>query len=578
MNRIFSISPVEIIKSQCQQIREGITMKLITRCTSIFCVLLLLGIFQETRAQDTLDVAQGAETLNLAVESDTTVPGGEPLNLNRVYRLERGGVYLLNGAVRNVKSSHLRIVAASGDEPAPILIPMTDEGGKSKRAFRLYGDGTFKGLYVSGINTLGNQTEKNMFRCDAEGLRIVIDDCFLDHDAQSFVRLNAEEQKLYMTNTQARNSVNLASTGNGRIIDTRGNTTDSIFVQNCTFYHWISDLIRDGGGIIKNLVVDHNTSYGGGGEIESFRAVNSQITNNLFINIDFEGDVLSKINPADTVIADFVDIDSLGAPELASEAERTFKYLNNNFAMTPKLQAWFDTIDTVYAWVWLNQETEAFVDTGTDASVTFENIISEDPEFADAPPESLVTVFSQYRRDTNFSDENNPDFRADRNGIASISGDPNSFGPAEDEYGFDYPSSKVSYTAAGGGFPLGDLNWFPDKKAEWEAAGKPTVDVRVDAYSVPTEFQLSQNFPNPFNPTTSISYSLRKPSQVTLTIYTILGQKIHSLIDNELRPAGSYTIKWNGRDDSGRLVASGVYLYSLEAGEFTQARKMLLVR
>lgn len=534
------------------------------------------GAVQISQAQDTLDVAQGLETLNLAVEGDTTA-AGEPMNPNRVYRLERGGVYLLNGSVSNVQGSPLRVVAAQGDGPAPLLIPLTDETGEASRAFRLFGDGTFIGLSVSGINTLGNQASSNMFRPEAAGARIIIDNCFLDHDAQSFVRMNADDQKLYMTNTQARNSVLLADPNNGRIIDTRGNTIDSIFVQNCTWYHNGSTMIRDGGGIIKTLFFDHNTLYNGSNTVETSRTINAQLTNNLFINIDYEGDVLSKVDPADTVIADFMDIDSLNASDLALEADRTFIYENNNFAMTAKLQAWFDSIDSLYAWVWINQSTQAFIDTATDANITIRNILSEDPEFSDAPDEQLVIDFAQYRLSTP-GNENNPDFRADRNGIASITTDPNSFGIEDDPYDFDYPTSKASYTAATGGFPLGDLNWFPDKKAEWIAAGSPTVGVRSDQASVPLTFRLSQNYPNPFNPTTNIEYTLHNSSRVTLSIFNLLGQRIRTLVDAELSPAGSHTVTWNGRDDAGQLVTSGVYIYRLNTAEFTGSRKMLLLK
>ncbi len=71
-----------------------------------------------------------------------------------------------------------------------------------------------------------------------------------------------------------------------------------------------------------------------------------------------------------------------------------------------------------------------------------------------------------------------------------------------------YNTNATSYTAADGGFPLGDLNWFPDKKAEWEVWLTAIED--VDEGQVPNKFSLNQNYPNPFNPSTTISYSLSK--------------------------------------------------------------------
>jgi len=93
----------------------------------------------------------------------------------------------------------------------------------------------------------------------------------------------------------------------------------------------------------------------------------------------------------------------------------------------------------------------------------------------------------------------------------------------------------------------------------------------------PTTFALSQNYPNPFNPETEIHFQIPKDSQVKLVIYNLLGQKIRTLVD-EQKQTGNHTIKWHGRDDFGSSVASGVYLYALEAGEFFEVKKMVLMQ
>lgn len=94
---------------------------------------------------------------------------------------------------------------------------------------------------------------------------------------------------------------------------------------------------------------------------------------------------------------------------------------------------------------------------------------------------------------------------------------------------------------------------------------------------IPEQFCLDQNLPNPFNPETKIRYQLPHTAHVTLAIYNLLGQKIRSLID-EQQASGVYAVHWDGRDENGSSVASGVYLYAISAGEFRQVRKMLLVR
>jgi len=93
----------------------------------------------------------------------------------------------------------------------------------------------------------------------------------------------------------------------------------------------------------------------------------------------------------------------------------------------------------------------------------------------------------------------------------------------------------------------------------------------------PAGFALCQSYPNPFNPQTVIAYSLPKACYVTLTVYNPEGQVIKVLV-RENKPAGSYRIVWDGSDDAGRKVGSGIYFYELRAGNFVEARKMALVR
>ena len=90
-------------------------------------------------------------------------------------------------------------------------------------------------------------------------------------------------------------------------------------------------------------------------------------------------------------------------------------------------------------------------------------------------------------------------------------------------------------------------------------------------------FKLEQNYPNPFNPTTTISYSLPKNSHVSIDVYNILGEHVVSLVDRNLT-VGDYSVKWNAVDKYGLKVANGIYIYQIIAGDFTQHRKMLLLK
>jgi hypothetical protein len=94
---------------------------------------------------------------------------------------------------------------------------------------------------------------------------------------------------------------------------------------------------------------------------------------------------------------------------------------------------------------------------------------------------------------------------------------------------------------------------------------------------VPTKYQLYQNYPNPFNPNTEIKFDLPEAVRVELKVFNILGQEVAKLVD-EVRPAGAYTINWDSKSASGVSVASGLYVYQLKAGKFSDAKKMVLIR
>lgn len=103
-----------------------------------------------------------------------------------------------------------------------------------------------------------------------------------------------------------------------------------------------------------------------------------------------------------------------------------------------------------------------------------------------------------------------------------------------------------------------------------------------DILTHPDNFVLSQNYPNPFNPNTSIKFSIPVDTKVRLTVYNILGQAVNVLVDEELT-SGHYSVDWNGTDNTGNIVSSGIYFYEMKASgnklnDFTQIRKMVFLK
>ena len=99
----------------------------------------------------------------------------------------------------------------------------------------------------------------------------------------------------------------------------------------------------------------------------------------------------------------------------------------------------------------------------------------------------------------------------------------------------------------------------------------------IESEIVPTEYALEQNYPNPFNPKTVIRFDLPKESNVKILIYDILGRLTKKIIDNR-QDTGFKSIQWDGTNNYGKKVSDGVYLYSIEAGNFRQTKKMILLK
>ena len=127
---------------------------------------------------------------------------------------------------------------------------------------------------------------------------------------------------------------------------------------------------------------------------------------------------------------------------------------------------------------------------------------------------------------------------------------------------------------------------LPDGSNNWETFTTPTpgetnsanaIDDKSTSTSMPKGYFMDQNYPNPFNPATHISYQIPVPTRVIIKIYNIRGEQIKTL-ENCFKSAGSYLVRWNGLDSNGFAVTSGIYLCRIQAGDFSQVRKMLMVK
>jgi len=120
--------------------------------------------------------------------------------------------------------------------------------------------------------------------------------------------------------------------------------------------------------------------------------------------------------------------------------------------------------------------------------------------------------------------------------------------------------------------PAGEM---PDMGA-WEDQNVVVTEIK-DYSGIPEAFSLERNYPNPFNPSTSIKYSIKKRSIVILRIYNIVGREVRTLVSGR-ETAGRKSVIWDGKNDAGKTVGSGVYVYRIQVGSFVQSRKMLFLK
>lgn len=139
------------------------------------------------------------------------------------------------------------------------------------------------------------------------------------------------------------------------------------------------------------------------------------------------------------------------------------------------------------------------------------------------------------------------------------------------ELGESSGTARFRFVFGSDGYVGGEGWYIDDIMFETEPVSNP------DALQVPTVLKLSPNYPNPFNPTTSISFSMPVADHARLEIFNLKGQKVKVLVDDIL-PAGISTLTWNGKDDNGRAVASGVYFYRLSTLNQSLSRKMMLMK
>jgi len=541
-------------------------------------------------------------TINVdANVTDALKPALDAANDGDIFVLARDGIYPITVELETHAS--LTITASEGDGAKPKIVKLPNSEGKYPKEgmIRFYGGSvTIRNVFFEGANgDLAPWGNKILFPVsDMEKFHI---DGVVITNARGGINSEAAIDSVIVENCLFLNFMCYQPT-DGRFIDWRKQHYGSIRLQNNTMVFGQGFCLAKWAGYLpessqcQSVVYDHNTVmnvWGAGAPNKNTRVENYQVTNNLIVNGSMIGSDMITTNyiwnsrngyfTGEEMIVDSLwqpgVVDILGpqgaelfTADMTDSANSVIVMQNNNVHYTDDLTAlWASTTHTTEPYVYGNQWASCLKDT---VNTYYKEMLTFGK--APAPPINLVQIIMA-NKDT-MSLGGDPWV-----GVEPRTGFTSNFEElSADELDLSYNTDAKSYSRAAGGFPVGDLNWFPDKKAEWIAAGRPSIaevtgiKERQNA-AAPADFTLSQNYPNPFNPTTSIEYRLDKPGHVKLAIYNVLGNVVKTLVDKK-QNAGNMEVTWDGTNEAGVMMASGVYYYRLESGSTSKTMKMVLLK
>ena len=529
------------------------------------------------------DGSPGSELI-AQIKADTTANHG--ILPDRVYELASDSIYICQETFYVEDQYDLRM-RSSGSGKAIVYLYPTGSGSSPQNPPGYFvrlrgGDLEMTGIAMSGyfepVDSNFNNVQGGVIRTDNEGSNIILNNCVFSNTAGQIIRTEGAATTIKVSDCIFTNlgALSTSNFGAGKGIDLRAVSLDTLILVNNTFTNYQDRVVRHynfsnplaGTGNINYMLIDHNTMYDGMGfhGLLSLGNMGNKaiITNNLFVDAFAAGeDSTDATRTAEWANTGETYPNGLNRMTWIFSApnDSTDWVINNNFyAISDSGQAFFDahTAEPIVEGSPLSWHINSRL--GADSTNAFTKIT--DPGFAQT--QMLMTNLMRWYVSPTGGDKtkNTPSNLWDPN-TDDMDRQPIKFWT--DTFDASYSTSSAAYTGAMGGFPAGDLNWFPSKKNDWltPVEGSKTV---------PLTFSLDQNYPNPFNPTTVISFNLEKPGFTSLTVYNILGQKVATLLSEQLS-AGQHEVTFNAAN-----LASNVYFYRLESGSNFIIKKMVLLK
>lgn len=570
--------------------------------STLILVIFLLSVFSNyilANGKDTLVVYASNESLDVIINNDQASE-----NPHEVYKLVTTDTTYIFLDPITIKTNVTIIGQLGEDKRPPCIQPaIRTDGSISTLLFIVAGDSTvctFKNLYLIGLATDGTRYSNSngegaLINVTGQKVKLYVDNVIFDEWPDNQISYEGNWCSFFITNCKFRNSIHPTQWYSGEALRNRYNTafTDSIVMKNNTILainayaacpvtaSYINYFEFVHNSVIMTFMnpfwifnatkakVNDNLFYGtwAGGETQDeytgfWNQLWSQAKGSI---IDF--DTLSVDN------AKYLDPNADEKPAWGAEAKREIEVKNNNFympqAVLDYLNAWNDTsTHPINIPEFMNDRTKNMFEDDTHWPGFIESgNLNLDPGFGPSIDKivednqgngvGLAKYFYLIRTNTAQTDYYGYQ-------IQSVSGEdywiPN--WPLPEMADMQYTNSTL-LTGGTDGKPIGDPGWF--------TGGYTGVDKNESL--LPNEFKLYQAYPNPFNPSTNIRFSLQESGLVSLKIYNLIGQLVKTIINNEYISAGdhSYEVMMNE-------FPSGVYFYSLTQGERQVTKKMVLVK
>lgn len=553
--------------------------KITTIFVTLICVTLMFAQ-QKVKVVPASDAEEPIiNSLIKNIVADTTSDGKQ---LHDVYKLENGKTYFYNQSA--IFKNPITLVAdvpgtTNETKPPKIILTVDDEGAVPySYVITAFADLTVKNIAFSTTTIDEGYSWANVFLLQKDDLNLTIDNCHFELSGWGMVEAVVKNTNITITNCHLRNGTVLG-TGDEWcpfFLEINSGNVNNLIMRNNTFFNLQGTIVNiEKQNRINNYIFDHNTCVNVVKGFSDFQGhLNSTITNNIFYNVGTHGVTKNFLKTTeDNIVDGIISVDTLYSNEPGAadsikakspmkESERKFVVKNNLYFVTKGVKDYWAAYDSLVAIPWMNSRSIGlFNDKKNYPNFIAENNVEIDPGFKNfGGTEQMIAQLHNHRKA----------------GVFGFWGwDPDSADLKEHWAFLQWPLPEdFSYSAntikSTDGFHVGSLKWYPTELAQY-------TDVEDEIAEV-TTFELKNNYPNPFNPTTTIEFNLPVASVVIIKVYNVIGQEVASLVNDE-KAAGNNKVVF----DAGNL-ASGVYYYKVEAApvngeaKMSKSGKMLLMK